>query len=179
MSSRQSPRLPLALSGVSTMPWIIAIVAVIGCIGLAAWTTSLRSDLRDANARVAEVAAERDQLRQAATASVFELSPTAQGPSNASGAMYLRAGGSGVLNVVNLPQIEDDEVYQVWFLPPDEGEPIPGGTFDVDDRGIGFLLISADTGSFQGVSVSIEPVGGSETATSPMLLSGAGDGARG
>ena len=179
MSSRQPSRGRNPLTGPNAMPWIIAIVAVAGCIGLATWTTSLRSDLENANSRVNELVTERDELRRSATASVFELSPTAQGPSNASGAMYLTASGSGVLNVVNLPQPGDGQAYQLWFLPPDEGEPVPGSTFTVDDRGIGFLLIAADTGSFRGISISLEPEAGSTSPTSPMLLSGAGAGARG
>jgi len=179
MSSRPPSRGPNPPAGTATMPWIIAIVAVIGCIALAAWTTSLRSDLDDAEERVRALVAERDELRQATGASVFELSPTAQGPANAHGALYLTAGGSGVLNVVNLPQPESGMAYQLWFLPPDEGEPIPGSTFGVDERGTGFLLIAADTGGFRGVSVSLEPDAGSTAPTSPMLLSGAGSGARG
>ena len=179
MSTRPSSSGFRFLTGANTMPWIIAVVAVIGCIGLAAWTTSLRNDLDAAENRVATLVSERDQLRENATAAVYDLSPTAQGPANASGTMYVTAGGSGVLNVVNLPAPGDGEAYQVWFLPPDEEEPIPGSTFPVDDRGIGFVLIAADVGSFRGVAISLEPEAGSSSPTGPMLLTGAGAGARG
>ncbi len=179
MSSRRPPSRPLPLPGGTTIPWVIAIAAVVGSIALAAWTTSLRGDLDAAEDQVAALTAERDQLREAATASVFDLTPTAQGPGNASGTLYVTASGSGVLNVVNLPVPEDGQAYQTWFLPPDEGDPIPGGTFTVDDRGIGFLLVAADVGAFRGVTVSLEPESGSESPTGPMLLTGAASGARG
>ncbi len=161
------------------MPWIIAIASVAGCIVLAVWAASLRSDLSDANGRIAALSEEQARLRESATAAVYDLSPTAQGPTNASGTMFLTASGSGVLNVVNLPALEDGMAYQLWFLPPDEGEPIPGSTFTVDDQGIGFTLIAADVGSFRGVSISLEPESGSAAPTGPQLLSGAGAGARG
>jgi hypothetical protein len=166
------------LSG-AMIPWLIAAAALIGCIVFAIWTTSLRGDLDDARDRAASLETERDSLREAATASVYDLTPTAQGPAEASGSLYLTATGSGVLNVVNLPQLEDNTVYQVWYLPPDEGDPIPGGTFGVDVDGVGFMLVAADVGAFRGVSISVEPEGGSPTPTTPMLLSGSAAGARG
>ena len=179
MASPRPPARTPMLPGLNAMPWIIAIVAMAASVGLAVWATSLRSDLDASERRVATLAAEQATLRQSATAAVYDLSPTAQGPSNASGTMFLTASGSGVLNVVNLPALDDGMAYQLWFLPSDEGEPIPGSTFTVDEQGIGFSLIAADVGSFRGVSISQEPETGSTSPTGPMLLSGAGAGARG
>lgn len=161
------------------IPWVIAIAAVLGCIALAVWAVSLRGDLRDAEDRVAGLVAERNELRKAATATVYDLVPTAQGPDSASGTLYLTATGSGVLDVVNLPSLDEGRAYQVWFLPTDDGAPIPGNTFTVNDDGIGFTLIAADTGAFKGISVSEEPEDGSKAPTGPLLLTGAAAGARG
>lgn len=179
MSTRRRPAPPRREPTGLPLPWLIALAALIGCIVLAVWAVNLRGDLSDAEDRVRELTVERDGLRQAATASVYDLTPTAEGPANASGTLYLTAAGSGVLNVVNLPALGEGEAYQVWFLPPDEGEPIPGSTFPVDDRGIGFLLVAADVGAFRGVAVSVEPEGGSTVPSGPMLLTGAAAGARG
>lgn len=179
MSSRRIASINLGLSGAYAIPWLIAAAAMIASIGLAVWVSSLRGEIDDANDRIAALTDERDQLEQSATASAYDLSPTAQGPERASGTMFLTASGSGVLNVVNLPQTDDGESYQVWFLPEDEGEPIPGGNFDVDDRGTGFMLVSPDVGTFRGVAISVEPESGSTSPTSTFLLAGAGAGARG
>lgn len=170
---------PPTSTAIPTVPWVIAVVAVVGAITLAVWAASLRGDLDEAEARIAELAAERDQLREASTAQVFDLSPTFQGPGNANGTLYLTAEGSGVLSAVNLPELEEEDAYQVWFLPPDDGKPIPGDTFTVDDRGIGFMLVSADVGAIRGVSISVEPEGGSTEPTGAVLLNGSASGARG
>ena len=179
MASRSPGRTPARIPQTVSLPWVIAIVAMIGAIGLAVWTTSLRTDLSDARNEIDALTEERDQLREASTAQVFDLTPTAQGPANGSGALYLTASGSGVLSAANLPELEDSQAYQVWFLPPDEGEPIPGGTFSVDERGVGFMLVSADVGAIRGISISVEPEDGSTEPTGPMLLSGSATGARG
>jgi hypothetical protein len=179
MPPRRAPQ-PFAPSADRALiPWAIALAAAIGCIALAIWAVSLRGDLADAEDRVAALVAERDSLREAATATVYDLVPTAQGPAGASGSLYLTATGSGVLDAVSLPKLEADTVYQVWFLPPDDGPPIPGNTFTVNEDGVGFTLIAADTGAFKGVSISREPEGGSEAPTGPLLLTGAAAGARG
>lgn len=179
MSSNPSSGVPVTAPGSNAILWIIALVAVIGGIGLAVWATSLRGDLASANDRIAALVDERNGLRQAATASTHELSPTAQGPPSASGTIYLTTEGSGVLNVVNMPAPEDGAGYQVWFLPDNEGAPVPGAMLPVDERGVGFVLIPADSGNFRGISISQEPVGGSEAPSGPMLLAGSATGARG
>lgn len=179
MSARRQPPRPRPLLDRLTVPWVVAIVALIACLALAIWAVSLRSDLDAAEDRVAELVQERDELRRAATATVYDLAPTAEGPADASGSLYLTATGSGVLDVVNLPDPGEGTVYQVWFLPPDDGPPIPGTTFEVDGDGVGFALIAADTGAFKGVSISREPAGGSGAPTGPLLLTGAAAGARG
>ena len=161
------------------MPWAIAIVAGIACIALAIWAVSLRSDLDTANDRVAELAQERDEIRRAATATVYELAPTADGPADASGRLYLTATGSGVLDSVNLPAPGDGRVYQLWLHPQDDGPLLPGATFTVNEDGVGFALIAADTGVFNAISISQEPEGGSEAPTGPILLTGDAAGARG
>ncbi len=179
MSSPASRPDHSSVSPTPHIPWIIAIATVVGAVALAAWATTLQSNLADTEQRVSELTAERDQLRESAAAAVFDLTPTAQGPGNASGTLYLTASGSGVLSAVNLPEPSDGEAYQVWYLPPDEGEPIPGGMFSVDDRGVGFMLVSADVGAIRGVSISLEAEDGTTEPSGPMLLSGAASGARG
>ncbi len=179
MSARRNPAPPNPLLSQLTLPWAIAIAALVACIALGAWMLALRSDLDDADARIAALVQERDELRRAATATVYQLSPTADGPAEASGTLFLTATGSGVLDAANLPDPGEGRVYQLWFHPSDSDSPLPGATFTLNDDGLGFALIAADTGTFESISISLEPAGGSETPTGPMLLTGAGAGARG
>lgn len=174
---RQLPR-PRPLLDRLTLAWMITIAALIACIVFGGWAIALRSDLDDAEKRVAELVQERDEIRRAATATVFELSPTAEGPTEASATLYLTATGSGVLEAANLPDAGDD-VYQLWFQPQGGGSLLPGATFSVDGDGLGFALIAADTAAFDAISISREPQGGSETPTGPMVLAGDAAGARG
>jgi hypothetical protein len=179
MSARPQPTRPRPPRDLLTVPWAVVAVSLVACLALAIWAVSLRADLDTAEDRVAELVEERDQLRRAATATVYDLAPTAEGPAGAGGTLYLTASGSGVLDVVNLPDPGEDAAYQVWFQPPGDGQPIPGATFDVDEDGVGFALIAADTGTFERIAVTREPAGGSATPTWPLLLAGAASGARG
>lgn len=178
MSANRQPPRPRPLLDQITLPWAVAIAAAIACIALGSWALALRNDLDDAEGRISALVQERDEIRRAATATVYELSPTADGPAEASGTLYLTATGSGVLDAANLPD-PGDGVYQLWFHSQDGGPPLPGPTFTVNEDGLGFALIAADTGTFGSVSISREPAGGSETPTSPMVLTGDAAGARG
>lgn len=80
MPPKSSPTTSVPMPINAAVPWLIAVAAVIGCIGLAIWSTSLRGNLADANDRIANLVSERNQLRQSATASTYDLTPTAQGP---------------------------------------------------------------------------------------------------
>jgi hypothetical protein len=178
MSARHQPPRPRPLLTRLTVPWAVAIVALAACLVLGGWAIALRADLDAAEDRVAELERERDELRRAATATVYELAPTADGPAEASGTLFLTATGSGVLDAANLPD-PGDGVYQLWFHPLDGESLLPGATFTVNEEGLGFALIAADTGAFEAVSISREPAGGSEAPTGPMVLTGAAAGARG
>ena len=178
MSARRQPPRPRPLLDHLTLPWAVVIAALIACIALVSWAMALRSDLDDAEDRIAELVQERDEIRRAATATVYELSPTADGPAEASGTLYLTATGSGVLEAANLPD-PGDGAYQVWFHPQDGSSPLPGPTFTVNADGLGFTLIPADTGVFDAISISREPEGGSEAPTGPTVLAGDAAGARG
>lgn len=179
MSSRRLSPAPRPLLDHLTLPWAVAIVATVVAIALGAWALSLRGDLDAAENRVAELTQERDEIRRAATATVYELAPTADGPTEASATLYLTATGSGVIEAANLPPLDDGRVYQLWFHPSAGDDPLPGATFTLDDDGLGFALIAADTGTFETISISREPEGGSETPTGPTMLTGDTAGARG
>ncbi|MEM7348054.1 MAG: anti-sigma factor [Chloroflexota bacterium] len=78
----------------------------------------------------------------------------------------------GVLIVVGLPPIEKGLVYRFWLV--EEGIPIPTGTINVDERGLGTLIVNSDAelSSFDGMGVSVEPVEENPEPTNEMILLG-------
>jgi anti-sigma-K factor RskA len=84
--------------------------------------------------------------------------------------------GLGVLFLINLSQLSEDQEYQLWLLNPLEGGvPVSGGTFRPQPDGSARLLVRggevAGTG-LTGMAITIEPVGGSETPTGEIVLQG-------
>ncbi len=68
--------------------------------------------------------------------------------------------GKAVLVSDGLPQLADDETFELWFVR--DGAAIPAGTFDADDGDATALLDGAlETGDV--IAVTIEPSGGSPT----------------
>lgn len=163
----------------SLLPWGVASLLAIVAIGLSIWSVQLRNDRDAIQERLASALQDNATLRQQATASAYQLTPTAQGPANASGTAFFALSGSGVLTVANLPAPEEGKVYQLWYLAGQMNPPVPGGTFTIDAQGIGFMLIPADVGAFTAIGVSTEPEGGSAAPAGPMLLTSAVSGARG
>jgi hypothetical protein len=165
-------RLPL-------LPWSIASALAIAAIVLSIWKVNLRGDRDRVQERLATALQDNATLRQQANATAYQLTPTEQGPANASGTAFFSLSGSGVLTVANLPQPEAGKAYQLWYLTGQMNPPIPGGTLVIDAQGIGFMLIPSDVGQFSEIGITAEPEGGSATPTGPMLLTSTVSGARG
>jgi anti-sigma-K factor RskA len=71
--------------------------------------------------------------------------------------------------VSNLPQLPASQTYQFWLI----GEqPVSGGLFRVDERGVGSFVVESDTplGQYESIGVSREPAGGSDTPTTDQIL---------
>jgi len=76
--------------------------------------------------------------------------------------------GAMVITGDDVPAVAEDETYQVWMV--DESGAQPGGTFRPDAAGHVALRVDADPSGFV-VGVTLEPSGGSEQPTLPMLAS--------
>jgi hypothetical protein len=148
-------------------------------IGLTWWATGLRNDRDDARDALATARQELAATDGQTNALAVRLAATPNGPADASGTIFLPLRGSGVLSVVNLPTPADGQMYQLWFFADDSTPPSPGGVFSTEGDGSGFLLIPADTGTFRGLGISLEPASGSTAPTTPMLLQGSVVNARG
>jgi len=76
--------------------------------------------------------------------------------------------GAMVVTGDDVPAVDDDETYQLWIV--DEAGAVPAGTFRPDASGHVGVRVDADpSGSV--VGVTLEPSGGSEQPTLPMLAS--------
>ena len=80
--------------------------------------------------------------------------------------------GRALLVATGLPVLARDRVYQVWVLQGDV--KLDGGTFTVDNTGYGQLALRLPQllGAFDGIGITIEPMGGSVWPTSSSLLQG-------
>jgi len=78
-------------------------------------------------------------------------------------------GQLGMVVVSNLPQLPASQTYQFWLI---DEQPVSGGLFRVDERGVGSLVVEADEplGQYSSIGVSREPAGGSATPTDGQVL---------
>jgi len=163
----------------STLWPLVAAVCLIFLLGVIVWNLNLRDDVDRLSGERDAAISETASLRRRANATVYQLVPTGNGPENANAQAWFSLQGSGVLSVANMPELSDGGVYQLWYGTDDPTSPIPGGTFQVDKTGQGFMLIPADVGIVSSISITQEREGGSQSPTGPVLLESDVDGARG
>ena len=86
--------------------------------------------------------------------------------------MVSRSGSHALLLALNLRPLPPDRVYQVWLVK--NGRRYSGGYFTVDASGYGQTLIFqyASIAEFEGIGITIEPIGGSSGPTGISVLKG-------
>jgi hypothetical protein len=165
-------------------PWLAAAALGIVAIGAILWALALQGRIDSKNReitaqeqQIVSQSAEIAELRQNANATSYTLS--AAGGEARGTLLYSLREGIGVLYVQDLPRLESDLVYQLWYLDDQDAAPVPGGTFRVDRNGNGFTIVAEDTPTFDGIAITTEPEGGSEAPTSAIVLLGRLGGAAG
>ena len=159
---------------IPTVPWgkvIIGASAALAILSLL-WAFSLLDKL---DAKDAEIAAQETvitNLNAAGNASAFLLYPTADGGTAQGTLYYSPANNSAVIDVINLPVLEEGRVYQVWFQQAGSVSWIPGPTFTVNDSGQAVQRLAGDAPEFAQVAISNEPSPGSTEPTGPFLVTG-------
>jgi anti-sigma-K factor RskA len=137
-----------------------AAVLVVVVIGLSAVIANLNSRLAELEtfaAPVADVLTAPDVITLAAA-----------GPGGSS--MRLIASplrGEGVFLVDGMAGPPSERVYQLWLLR--DGEAIPAGLLDVDERGRGAHVMTGDMSEVAAVAITVEPDGGSPQPTSDPI----------
>lgn len=158
---------------------MVTTIALVALLGMVIWNINLRNDVNDLEQDLAFAQGDNEALRARANATVYQLTPTQDGPENAHAQAWFSLEGSGVLSVANMPVPADGRTYQLWYVTDNPNSPIPGGTFAVDESGQAFMLIPADVSGVTSIAISEEPEGGSQEPGGPILLVSDIDGARG
>lgn len=90
------------------------------------------------------------------------------------GVTYNPQKGSLVFLASNLDPLQTYKTYELWVIPADGTAPIPAGTFHPDDQGNASVIMpDLPKGvAAKAFGVTIEPDGGSQTPTAPIILAG-------
>ena len=89
--------------------------------------------------------------------------------------VYSKQQGSLLLMASNLTSLPENKIYQVWLLPADGSAPMSAGWFKADSKGNGMMFHKISAGiAAKGFAVTIEPMGGSQTPTMPIVMEPAG-----
>ena len=135
----------------------------------------VQSDLARTNKDLAEAKMIRD-LMHAPDAWPLTLVSRKTPPQPQIKTVYSKQQGALLLMASNLTPLPENKIYQVWLLPANGGAPMSAGWFKPDSKGNGMMfhkLASADVPA-KGFAVTIEPSGGSQTPTLPIVMEPAG-----
>lgn len=119
-----------------------------------------------------ELETRQNQLASLADADQMVALGGTEAAPEASGTLYV-TDGEATLVLSNLNTLSDDQIYQLWLIPP-EGAPIPAGLLGQagDDVETITLQLPASLDNIAAVGVSVEPPGGSPAPTGPIVLLG-------
>jgi hypothetical protein len=136
----------------------------------------IRLDLEQKNKELAQAKGVQDLLR-APDAWPVTLVHRSTPPQPQIKTIYSRQHGSLLLMATSLALLPEDKVYEVWLLPADGGAPMPAGWFKPDGKGNGMMFHKMQTAGVnaKGFAVTIEPAGGSDTPTPPIVMEPAGE----
>lgn len=84
--------------------------------------------------------------------------------------VWSSSAGRAVLVASGLEDLPEDRVYELWRLEADGAEPV--GLFRPGAQGRVEAAFDVDLRGADGLGVTVEPAGGSETPTLPIVLSG-------
>lgn len=90
------------------------------------------------------------------------------------GVTYNPLKGSLIFLAANMDRLEEDKTYELWIIPADNSAPIPAGTFHPDQQGNASVIMpDLPRGiAAKAFGITIEPEGGSQIPTMPLVLFG-------
>jgi hypothetical protein len=130
----------------------------------------VQSELARTNTELAEAKMVRDLLH-APDAWPLTLVSRKTPPQPQIKTVYSKQQGSLLLMASNLAPLPENKIYQLWLLPADGSVPMSAGWFKPDGKGNGMMFHKMPAGVIaKGFAVTIEPAGGSQTPTMPIVM---------
>lgn len=163
------PRAPGELSPTTLAIGALAIIAAVALL----WALALLDRLSTKDDEIAALRGQVAELRGSGTASAVVLTPASDDAPDARGTVYVSAAEGGLLlDVSGLPELEEAEVYQIWFQSADSDEWVLGPAFGVNGQGESVQRLPGEAPGFARVAISREPAPGSPEPSGPFLLEG-------
>lgn len=148
-----------------------AAIALALIFGLGAAVISLQGQMSQQQARLDRLTQQQVALRQfILDAQMQPVALTIDHP-EASAVAYV-SGDSIAMAVTGLPLLEDDSVYQCWWIDSKTGEVKPGATFKVDANGAGVWAWArpVDNAEYNQMAVTLESRSGNTKPEGPVLI---------
>ncbi|OYO01551.1 anti-sigma factor [Enemella evansiae] len=144
-------------------PWgwrVVAAAAALVAVIAGGWAINQQLDARQqAGVRAAEAQREADLL----TAPDAVVRPV-QLPDGGRGSVVVsRSRGQAMFLAGSMSAPPTGRAYQLWLMK--DGTPVPDATFDADGR----IWLRGDPNGAAAVAITMEPAGGSQTPTMPVL----------
>ena len=173
---------PVARASTARLPhWAtsgrLAAAVTVGSLALCVASGTYATTMQAQSTRHAAIASRLAQtlaVMYHPSATIRTLVGTDRAPGSSARLSMVPARNAAVLVAYDLPPLARDAAYQLWAT-LGGGAPSSAGTFDVDERGQGVLMIDLHERQLDqafAVAVTREPVDGSPEPTGPEVLTG-------
>ena len=155
--------------------WLYAALALGAvCAALVIFAYWSSSALESSRNEIAEITAQRDQLRSAlAILSRNETRAVRFGlaDNQPHGRVFVNPQRGLVFVGSQLPSLRNEQTFELWLIPK-TGAPEPAGLFrpNADGNVVSLRTTPIDTAQIQAVAVTVEPQGGSSAPTTKPIL---------
>ena len=178
---RRSRRFVMRRPWWSFVPSFAAVLLAL--FGLMLWreNVSLRHRLEVSQQRALQREADLQQAKMvldvltSPESTHFALVSTKSQPVPEGRASYMQKTGTLVFTAQHLQSLPPQKTYQLWLIPANGSAPMPFGTFKPDVNGNASLVMPniEKNATPKMFAVTIEPEGGSQTPTMPIIMAGA------
>jgi anti-sigma-K factor RskA len=163
------------------VPWVAAAAMAIATISLFVQNRALNDELQDESSLVTNLAGKASRAQQvlevltAPSAIRVTLTEGKAPAAPTARATYLPERGGLILLATDLKPLPEGKAYELWIIPSSGTAPVPAGVFSPDARGTATLVLPPLASGIRAKAfgVTVEKASGSDTPTSPIILSGA------